>query len=923
MGVVSRWVVAVGGSLACFGGCWGGLAAERVLDTGSQVGIASVPLVVVLTVLGAWAERSREKKPQAETRGEHASAEVRDSPDGQAIRQAGTVSGSQGVQSGDGNVQFNFFGGERADKRGDGKEPLKEDASSRNGVLVVGDVPQAPAAFQPRAGLMAALEGAGGSRVSVVFAVTGIRGVGKTQVAAACARRRIAEKWRLVAWVDASDEASVLTGLAEVAVAAGVGPAGEDARELATGVRHWLEADGERRLLVFDNAADLDVLRPFLPAVGAAQVIITSSRRSAAGLGTPVPVDVFTDGEALAFLAERTRLDDVAGARELAADLGFLPLGLAQAAALIAREHLSYGTYLRRLRALPVAGYLGRVEGDAYLYRLAEAIILSLRAAEARDPSGRQARVMGLVAVLAETGVSRRVLYLAASVRVLGRGRAGEAEVDAALGELADASLLGFTVDGSVVAHRLVMRVARERLAAKGKLFGVLGDAVRVLSGLAGGIVEVWRDPAGVRELAEQVRTVATHLASHPNAIRWRMNYVRLLPLRLRSVDLLNYLSDSTGLAILAAEPLVTDCERLLGTDNPYTLTARHSLAGAYRLAGRTAKAIPLHEQALADLERVLGPDRAGPVTARHSLALAYHAAGRTAEAVPLYEQALADFERELGPVHLYTLTARNGLALAYQEAGRTAQAISLQGQTLADSERVLGPGHPNTLAARSNLALAYHAAGRTAEAIPLLEQALADFERELGADHPNTLTAPSNLALAYQAAGRTAEAIPLYERTLLDRERVLGADHPSTLTARYVLALAYQEAGRTAEANSLLEQTLADSKRVLGPDHPHTLGSRYDLALAYHEAGRTAEAIPLLEQALTDLERGLGPDRAGPVTARHSLALAYHAAGRTAEANSLLEQTLAAFERVLGPDHPDTNLIRQDLAALTGSSSK
>jgi hypothetical protein len=50
------------------------------------------------------------------------------------------------------------------------------------------------------------------------------------------------------------------------AVAAGVGTAGEDARVLAAGVRHWLEAHGERRLLVFDNAVDLDVLRPFLPA---------------------------------------------------------------------------------------------------------------------------------------------------------------------------------------------------------------------------------------------------------------------------------------------------------------------------------------------------------------------------------------------------------------------------------------------------------------------------------------------------------------------------------------------------------------------------------------------------------------------------------------------------------------------------------
>src|SRR6185312_15871863 len=362
--------------------------------------------------------------------------------------------------------------------------------------------------FQPRPAVLAQLNQA--SQRSPVL-LTGTSGVGKTQMAAAYARARLAGNWRLIAWVNAWDSETLLAGLAAVAEAAEVTVGGSrpGAADAGQAVRDWLEADGSRRLLVFDDVEDPELLRPFVPAAGESRILITVAGEPTAELGTRVPVDVFSSEEALALLDGRTGLADEDGALAVAVQMGYLPLALDQAGAMIAKQRVGYAAYLAKLRALSAGDHLvrGDEEEQPFPPGAAEAVLLGMEAASVADRVGVSIGVIELVAMLSPAVVRRDLLRSAGQAGTLlgGGRRAAASMVDQALERLNERSLLSLSLDGQAVSlHRLAARVIRAGLARQGRLVTACRAAAAALDGAATAPATP-RDHRAARELIGQI----------------------------------------------------------------------------------------------------------------------------------------------------------------------------------------------------------------------------------------------------------------------------------------------------------------------------------------------------------------------------------------------------------------------------------
>jgi tetratricopeptide (TPR) repeat protein len=669
--------------------------------------------------------------------------------------------------------------------------------------VVLGRVPAEPSPYVRRGPLLAKIDEAfedGGFCV-----LLGACGAGKTQLAAAYART--AAQRSTVVWV--ADPADIVLSYAELARRAGVAEGVVDAELAARAGLAWLAA-AHRPVVVVDGATDPDALNRWLPAH--ARVLITTTVPDFEVLGGTVAVSGFDEAEAAGFLRARSGRDDAA-ALGLARELGCLPLALAQAGGVLKRRGDGFASYVESLPHTSLS-LPDREPGC-----VEDTVLEALRVVASRD--GRARGVAEFLALVAP-GVPRTRVH---------RLGPDPVAVDAVLGALAEAALIGFDVGGEVVTmHDLTRRAVLSRLHAEDRLAPALDRACAVLGDAATDIARhvsaLWPHfrallPADaaprlalimrLRRRSVRVLTAAGAfaqaralghevLADHDAYLPPRHPGAERAARALRTVCL-------PAEAVTLSERVLDRRMRALGHDAEATLAACDALGVACEGAGLLDRALKVHEANLEHAVRVLGPDHRITLRARGSFGRALRSADLAGVAVPVLEENLREHVRGHGPHHPATIEAREELGRTCARAGRAAEAVTLHA---ADSPW---------------LAVAYQEAGRLDDAIRLLRRLEAAAERDdLGAVRIRLF-----LARALLVAGRSAEALELFERTVRDRTRMLGPDHPATLNARRNLGLAQARSNRPGRET--LTAVAADYRRVLGPEHPYTRQAAKDLA--------------------------------------------------------------------------------------------
>jgi tetratricopeptide (TPR) repeat protein len=502
--------------------------------------------------------------------------------------------------------------------------------------------------------------------IGQTVSISGLGGIGKTQLAVAYAYQHINE-YHFILWARAESVEALTASYVEIAHLLDLPETDAQEQEIILdAVKRWLHRQ-RGWLLLLDNADIPAFLPTFLPRTFGGHLLITTRAAdlsvSLASIPPSLPVTVFSEEQGTTFLLRRSGLLALAAsldqvppallldAQAIVQEFGGLPLALDQAGAYLKETGCTLAAYwqmyrdhradlLSRRRRTNASSHPDHPDSVATTWNI------SFEQVEQQIPAA--ADLLRLCAYLAPDAIPEELITQGGPVLApsLAQLAVDAYQFNQAMETLHAYSLLTRDpITQTLTIHRLVQTVLRDTLSYEEHVH--------------------W-----IREASQAVEAVYPD----PEVAHW-IACERLLPHILVCVTWMEPIPEIT----VGAARLLNQAGRYL------------------RERGRYQAAEPLYQRALAIREQHLGPEHPDTATSLHNLAALYQSQGKDEQAEPLLKRALAICEQHLGPEHPDTATCLNNLAHLYGSQGKDEQAEPLLKRALAICEQHLGPEHPTT----------------------------------------------------------------------------------------------------------------------------------------------------------------------------------------------------------------------------------
>ncbi len=792
----------------------------------------------------------------------------------------------------------------------------------------------------------------GGVREPLI--VIGAAGIGKTALVLQHAFRQ-QDSYDVLWLVRAQAESTIRLDLARLARELGLlGPGvGEEGAEVLA-ARSWLAAN-DRWLLIFDEAAGIDAIAPYVPSPLRGDVLVTSRGSDWRDAGKKMLLGALAREETIDLLLRTSGRSDGAGADELAAWLEGHPLMARLTGALARDRGVAFDVLHKQLVVHASVRPGPRLE-----------VVLAVAEEDARQRSPAILALVELIAYLAPHEIPIRLLR--EHVEHLAPELAAVARDDNALARLLDDVVrLGIATrdDSSLSVHAAVQRAIRANASS--------GAAVALLAAAFAWDEERPETWAAAEELLPHVlvaiedphapyaqsRALQRLLARTAACLWKRGEPARAIELQRRAIAGLDARSFP-----LPFVPVDDDDVRAARIELASACT---TLGGMLREVGELAEAAEGLERALELLSRIGGTLDLVPVL-REAARLAV-ARGDLAGARVQLEHALHR-ERLGGGDRLSIAVTLSDLSGVEAEAGRLDEAAELLEQALEVQRRLLATDeHPVVAATLRSSAVILVRRGDLAGARARLERAIEVLRRVYKTEHHVAIAdATSDLAKVLMRLGDLIGAQRLLEQTLESLAKLFGSGaNPRSAAVSQSLARALIEQGDITGARRQLERTLAEMQahglmldgtvatilELLGeldavgdlvaararheealairrqlsdPSSPEVIRTTAYLARIVARLGQVEEAARLLEPILEHLAIERSGQEAVTVLPGHRLHLVapealYVAAGvlrrlgRTVTARDLLASAIAARQRDAPHDELELAHSRLELA--------